>query len=56
MADITVDQFVEDLEVLCVTFGFEKISLVGHSGTFLGASIYQDGTYILNKKNSQNIS
>ncbi len=31
MADITVDQLVEDLEVLRITFGFENISLVGHS-------------------------
>jgi proline iminopeptidase len=28
---ISIDQFVEDLEALRVAFGFEKISLVGHS-------------------------
>ncbi len=40
MADITVDQFVEDLEVLCVTFGFEKLSLVGHSWGVIVALSY----------------
>ena len=28
---ITIDQFVEDLEALRIAFGFEKISLMGHS-------------------------
>lgn len=28
---ISIDQFVEDLEALRVAFGFEKISLMGHS-------------------------
>jgi len=30
-AAISIDQFVEDLEALRVAFGFEKISLMGHS-------------------------
>jgi len=31
LAANTIDQFVEDLEALRVAFGFEKISLIGHS-------------------------
>ena len=31
LSAITIDQFVEDLEALRVSFGFEKISLMGHS-------------------------
>ena len=31
LAANTIDQFVEDLEALRVAFGFEKISLMGHS-------------------------
>jgi len=31
LAAISIDQFVEDLEALRVAFGFEKISLMGHS-------------------------
>jgi proline iminopeptidase len=35
-AAISIDQFVEDLEALRVAFGFEKISLMGHSwGTII---------------------
>ena len=30
-AAVSIDQFVEDLEALRVAFGFEKISLMGHS-------------------------
>ncbi len=31
LGGISIDQFVEDLEALRVAFGFEKISLMGHS-------------------------
>jgi proline iminopeptidase len=36
----TIDQFVEDLESLRVTFGFEKISLIGHSWGAIIALFY----------------
>jgi proline iminopeptidase len=43
---ISIDQFVEDLEALRIAFGFEKISLVGHSrGAIIALSYafkYQD--------------
>jgi len=36
----TIDQFVEDLEALRLTFGFEKISLIGHSWGAIIALFY----------------
>ncbi len=36
----TIDQFVEDLEALRVAFGFEKISLMGHSWGAIIALFY----------------
>lgn len=37
---ISVDQFVEDLEALRLSFGFEKISLIGHSWGAIFAMFY----------------
>jgi proline iminopeptidase len=37
---ISIDQFVEDLEALRVAFGFEKISLIGHSWGAIIALFY----------------
>ena len=40
LAAISIDQFVEDLEALRIVFGFEKISLMGHSWGSIVALAY----------------